>query len=211
MVTLYYSTYFAKPGDDIFSCHLSKIPDEFKKKILAYRRWEDRVASLYGKLLLMRGLHDLEIKVSLSDLKYTPFGRPFIENQPDFNISHSGNMVACAFISSGKVGLDVEEIKEIELRDFQEQFTQREWEMIGSKEDQYKQFYRFWTIKEAVIKAKGQGLNIPLKQVDASESPIKVGKEQWFIKKIDILNQYQIHLASEKEIETDPQVVEVKF
>ena len=51
--------------------------------------WEDRHASLYGKLLLKKGLQDLGQDSSLTNLKFTEYNRPYLEGKLDFNISSS--------------------------------------------------------------------------------------------------------------------------
>lgn len=73
----------------------------------------------------------------------------------EFNISHSGNLILVA-VSQTAVGIDIELV----VPDFDfsllldSSFSDREKLHIGSKLS----FYEFWTRKEAVLKASGEGL-----------------------------------------------------
>jgi 4'-phosphopantetheinyl transferase len=211
MVKVYYSTYFDKPGDEAFSRHLSRLPETFHKKILAYRRWEDKTSSLYGKLLLIKGLEDLGIVIPLSEVKYSPFGRPYLADNVDFNISHSGNLVACAFATSGNIGLDLEEIKPIDLEIFNDHFSKEEWSAINSSDNKYEEFYRLWTIKEAALKSSGDGLNIPLLQVSVQGDKVKVKERELSATKIELVNNYSSHIVTDSPIKGSVEVYEVKF
>src|SRR4030095_15325835 len=162
MIKLLFSKYRNKLNEVDFFKYLNLFPVEIKNKILRFKRWEDRHASLYGKLLLKKGLEELALDAGLFDLKYTQYGRPYIEHGADFNISHSTSYVVCALSTDGKIGIDIEEIKAIPINDFKEEFSKEEWRMITASDDKYFWFYYYWTAKEAVIKAEGKGLNFPL-------------------------------------------------
>jgi 4'-phosphopantetheinyl transferase len=83
-----------------------------------------------------------------------------------FNLSHTHGLVAVAFCRGRDVGVDVEAVREgskIEAigRQF---FCPEEVEDILalSPADQRAAFFRCWTRKEALIKATGMGLSLPL-------------------------------------------------
>ena len=80
-----------------------------------------------------------------------------------FNLSHSGNSVCCAMTLDCSLGLDVEmpgrrrkyaEIAEI-------YFSPAEAQRIAQlpSSDQEAEFYRVWTLKESLVKAKRSGLD----------------------------------------------------
>src|SRR4051794_32137156 len=123
MIKLFFTSYGSRLDEVDFFEYLNLVPEEIKNRILRLKRWEDRQASLYGKLLLKKGLKELGLDSSLVDLKYTPYGRPYIEHNPDFNISHSTRYVVCAISTNSKIGIDIEEIKATPLDDFNEQFS----------------------------------------------------------------------------------------
>jgi 4'-phosphopantetheinyl transferase len=105
------------------------------------------------------------------------FGKPRIDRAPDFgfNLSHSGNMAVIAFASGCDVGVDVEQIRE--LSDFDEiiqrYFSIAEIAEFRSVERGFRKeaFFSAWTRKEAYIKAKGEGLSIPLDSFSVSLRP----------------------------------------
>ena len=130
MIKLFFSNYENRLNETDFFKYLSLFPEEIKNRILRFKRWEDRQAGLYGKLLLKKGLEELGLDSSLIDLKYTQYGRPYLDHNPDFNISHSAGYVACAITTNGKIGIDIEAIKATPIDDFKEQFSKEEWNTI---------------------------------------------------------------------------------
>jgi 4'-phosphopantetheinyl transferase len=99
----------------------------------------------------------------------------------EFSLSHSGAYAAFAFGRYSSIGVDIEEIREIpEVTGIVAQhFTPREKAEILTCpiEGRLKIFYRFWTRKEPVFKAQGEGLLKALDCIDvaAGAGPWKVG------------------------------------
>jgi len=211
MVKLFFSSHRKKLNELDFFKYLNLFPVEIKNKILRLKRWEDRQASLYGKLLLKKGLEELGLNSSLIDLKYTKYGRPYIENNPDFNISHSTCYAVCVISTNSRIGIDMEEIKAISLDDFKNQFSTEEWNTIKDSDDKYFWFYYYWTAKEAVIKAEGRGLNIPLTSITIKNSKTKIEHTIWHIKRIDFDNNYLLQIASDKAIQEEIDISEISF
>lgn len=78
-----------------------------------------------------------------------------------FNFSHGADLMTCAVTRTGEVGVDVETISQdrgmVEVADHY--FSTIELaglEALGAV-DQQSQFFRIWTLKEAYIKARGEG------------------------------------------------------
>ena len=112
-------------------------------------------------------------------IRYSEYHRPFDPGGIDFNISHSGNQVVCALSASCRLGIDLEAIRPLDLAVFREYMTQGEWAAIHGSADPSREFHRFWTRKEAVVKALGAGLHIPLQEVDVRESEVNAGGVRW--------------------------------
>jgi 4'-phosphopantetheinyl transferase len=92
-----------------------------------------------------------------------------------FNVSHSCGMAAYAFAFEREVGVDLELIRPsfagIEIA---ERFFSRAElaELRGlSAALQSRGFFLCWTRKEAYVKARGEGLHIPLDEFDVSLTP----------------------------------------
>jgi 4'-phosphopantetheinyl transferase len=200
MIKIYYADLKAQLNDAIFFNYLNLFPIEIKNKILKFHRWEDAQASLLGKLLLKNGLKNIGIDSDLSELKYTKYGRPYIENVCDFNISHSGQYIVCAISTDGKIGVDVEEIKPIALDGFRSWFPEEEWAEIITSKNIYHAFYYYWTAKESIIKAEGSGLSIPIENIVLKEGQALIGKVIWYYKPITLFDNCVMQIASDKKL-----------
>jgi 4'-phosphopantetheinyl transferase len=163
--------------------------------------WKGRQLVLFGKLLLLDAINDSEFTwLSLHSFTYTKFNRPYLDETLDFNISHSGDYVICVISRHVRVGIDVEELKPIDIWDFRKQYTEEEWNSIVESGNRYKQFYRYWTWKEAVMKADGSGLSIPLDHLDVIKNPATLGSNLWFLNEIFIDDTVMVHLATNQPV-----------
>ncbi len=93
-----------------------------------------------------------------------------------FNISHTRGMVACA-IGRHQVGVDVESAdRAIDFGLADTVFAPEEGLILKSASpDQIGcLFFRFWTLKEAFIKATGEGLNRPLTSFSFTLDPVRI-------------------------------------
>lgn len=198
MVDILYTIFSTRFEPDVFDYYMSQIPSDMQQKVLKYRRWQDAQSSLLGKNLLIKGIKKYGFHKSvLHDIRYTPYMRPYFSNNINFNISHSGNCVVCAITSDFELGIDVEEIRPIAIRDFDSQFNDDEMTNICNADDKLFAFYDLWTKKEAVIKADGRGMSVPLKSVVLDNSGEVVLKERkWHVKQIDLNNMYCINIAA---------------
>jgi len=158
-------------------------------------------ASVLGKLLMKNALIQLgRDSDALHDLKYTKYGRPYINREIDFNISHSGQFIVCAFSDCCRVGIDIEEIKSLNLSDFQNEFSLKEYAGIEKANDPMISFYDHWTAKEAVIKSDGRGMQIPLKDVRINSNSAYLHDKVYHIERIKLNNAYCCCVAFDQEI-----------
>ncbi|NJN73874.1 MAG: 4'-phosphopantetheinyl transferase superfamily protein [Limnothrix sp. RL_2_0] len=102
---------------------------------------------------------------------YGEYGKPFVQNI-SFNFSHTKELAFCAVtkeISSLNLGIDIEIInrKTDPLALAKRFFDPVEFQYLQSQslENQLTDFVRFWTAKEAYLKALGTGLQGGLDQV----------------------------------------------
>ena len=96
-------------------------------------------------------------------------GKPGLLDSPrplDFNLSHSGDWLACAVTAGTAVGLDIEycdpdrDVLKLAGRFFQA--PEIAALQACSKAEQTARFYDYWTLKEARIKAGGAALGLGL-------------------------------------------------
>ena len=203
--------YFTRFGDAVSGSleqkYLAMMPPGIRPSILRYQRWQDRQATLFGKLLLLGALrvsfhHDWMQK--FQSLELTRDGKPFIPGGPEFNISHSEEVVVLAVTQNGAVGIDIEKIRAINIDDFSQYIP--EVANLHKKHDTdpghvNTLFFDCWTKKEAVLKGSGKGLLAPLEQVAIQEGMAFFYETTWFIKKLPIAEGYCCHIATDKPLE----------
>lgn len=94
-----------------------------------------------------------------------PGGKPVFLSHKEvyFNISHSGNYAALAF-GEMPLGMDMECVRRANLKVAKRFFAKEEYMYLTGKDgaEQADCFYKIWTGKEALVKAAGGGLSIPL-------------------------------------------------
>ncbi|MEO6850667.1 MAG: 4'-phosphopantetheinyl transferase superfamily protein [Mucilaginibacter sp.] len=183
---------------------LNLLPVALQQQALRKRLWVDKQLSIAGKLLLLQVMRELRIDQPLYDLKYTEYHRPYFYADFDFNIAHSGNIVVCCGTLTGRVGIDIEKIKEINITDYSDYFTPDEWRLINSYPDKHNGFYDMWTRKEAVLKAMGTGLNTSLLDIDVVTNNKSFEGVEYYIRKLDINKDYSSHIVS---TEDDPNII----
>lgn len=113
------------------------------------------------------GLQPEEVK-----LAYGKNGKPQLLN-PDlyFSVSHSDNVALFAFSRASEIGVDVEAIRPIREADtIAAQFFSPLERLVCEREKPLG-FLRCWTRKEALVKAIGEGLSIPLERFDIAHAP----------------------------------------
>ncbi len=113
-------------------------------------------------------------------VRYLPSGKPVLApewsgDQLQFNFSHSHQVALCAVGRGRRVGIDVEYVR----AEFAEEgiaerfFSPREVAALRAlpRNCQAEAFFACWTRKEAYIKARGEGLRIPLNQFEVVVVP----------------------------------------
>ncbi|HEX4606542.1 MAG TPA: 4'-phosphopantetheinyl transferase superfamily protein [Candidatus Angelobacter sp.] len=119
------------------------------------------------------GPHEIEFA-------YGPHGKPSLAAPQDasdirFNLSHSGEIALLAVARNVELGVDVEQIRadfatgEIATRFF----SPEECAKLASlpADETVGAFFNCWTRKEAYIKARGEGLFIPLDSFEVAFAP----------------------------------------
>lgn len=173
-------------------------PFDFKEAD-RFLRWEDQQAFILGRLLLARGCKKLGIPdKSLEKISLDRHKRPYLPCEIDFNISHSGKFVLCAVSSSERVGIDVEQIRPVDISEFSEYFSISEYQAITQTADPIAQFFRYWTLKEAAIKADGRGLAIPLSEVVIQGDVVRIENISWYAQALFLDPSHPCHVVSGK-------------
>lgn len=98
-----------------------------------------------------------------AEISCGPYGKPCLPDYPEahFNISHSGQYVACA-VYDRPIGVDVQTITPYCPDVARRVCTKAELMQIENSMDQAEKFTELWTRKEAYLKMLGCGLSVGL-------------------------------------------------
>lgn len=180
------------------------------KKASAFRQEIDATRYLLGKILLLKAmaLHH-PVPFTLDQLQEDAYSKPHFPGAPHFNISHSGNYVLCAMSSSGVIGVDVEHVHPVEVGDFEKCFTGQEWTVIHNDVEPLQAFFRFWTRKEAVMKADGRGMHIELLSFEVINDQVLLDGRYWHLQELRLADDYCAHLATPEPLQEQYQLQEL--
>ena len=164
------------------------------QRLLFYR---DRMTSLSGLRLLNICAQDEGLEnFKLNDVQYPDTGKPFWENNNgfyDFNISHSGNFILIAASTTIKIGVDVEEIRQLKQLNFKRVMSHKELVKIQQRPVL---FFDLWSKKEAVVKAANTVGLARMSDVKLKQDVAMLDGKTWYLKSIDLDEQYAINMAS---------------
>ena len=138
-----------------------------------------RFAATRGFLRIVLGAY-LDTDPKTLCFRYSDKGKPALDGTHAtsplrFNLSHSENVVLLAVAFGREIGVDVEYMRpDFELESIAQRFfsaAERESFDTIVVAQKCLAFFNCWTRKEAFIKAKGDGLSLPLDQFDVSLTP----------------------------------------
>jgi 4'-phosphopantetheinyl transferase len=160
----------------------------------------NRYVEVHGRLryLLADKVNQAPDKITINKTKQ---GKPYLADYPElaFNLSHSAEQMLVAFAWNCRVGIDVEQCKSrANLNGLVNKcFAEPEksyWNQLPDNE-KHQAFYRFWTRKEAFVKATGHGIVLGLDQcvvntanpVEFTSVPVQCGKASiWSIQDLEL-------------------------
>jgi 4'-phosphopantetheinyl transferase len=106
-------------------------------------------------------------KASKLQFEVSQRGKPSLKNRAGsnpicFNLSHSADLAFLAVAYGMEIGVDIEEDRQLpmwaELATNTLNPLERQWIMLQEPDTQSGAFLKIWTLKEAVLKAKGESL-----------------------------------------------------
>ena len=180
-----------------------------------YRFEKDRQIFIAGRTILRKLLGSyINTDPERIVLEFGPYGKPSLCNDKHlyFNLTNSADLIMIAFTFMAEIGIDVEfEKKGIDLLSIAENvFSEKEISQLKETKNvnPLELFYRYWTRKEAFIKATGFGLSMPLDlkkisvinpKVDMEETHLEstaFGRFEWNILSIETPQNYQAALVT---------------
>lgn len=157
-------------NDEYFKWY-SLMCEEQKKRVDRFRFADDKKRTVVGEMvartMIAKYCNVLPESITFDIGEH---GKPYVvELDVHFNISHSGNMVVCA-VSDKPVGIDIEQIRPIDLRVAKRVFNEDELQYLFGFSPTDKdfilsedtgiltRFFEVWTAKEATVKCSGIGI-----------------------------------------------------
>jgi 4'-phosphopantetheinyl transferase len=165
--------------------YLALLDEPERGRYQAYRREVDRRRFLTGRVLA-KSVLGVQLGLAPEAVRFDarcddcgkPHGKPRLAGV-EFSISHSGERVGLA-VTSAPVGLDVES----ETRTAEDNliaYALNETEQAALRglnaDERARAFYGYWTRKEALMKATGRGLKIPLQALTLDGARLASSKD----------------------------------
>lgn len=173
--------------------------DQIRRRFIASHSWLRKILSFYT-----------DTSPNTLQFTYARHNKPALSPNPSqvqFNLSHSADMAVCAVAKGQAVGIDIEYQKaQSNLALAKRFFSIDEYNLLNQSPEnlQISQFYELWTKKEALLKATGKGLFIPLNQfsvtIDQNLTQIMLDNQLCSLIPIFIHKQYASALAIEGTI-----------
>lgn len=125
---------------------LMSISEKQKEKALKFKNEKDQIRSMISSSLIN--------SLSNEEILFNEMGKPYYQNGPFFNVSHSGQFVIMA-VSNKEIGVDIEENNNSDMSPLIKIFNEAEVKLIKEHAD----FYYLWCAKESLIKCMGSSIN----------------------------------------------------
>ncbi len=201
-------------------CHeaIQMLPDSERKKAKRFH-FEIHQTRYIKSHYLLRTLLGMYRDIDFYDQEFhiNKHGKPSLKNAHTedsiyFNMSNSESSCICVFRQQGDIGVDIERIHDLPDMDriVERFFSSAEREIFRSLPGQSRKqtFFRYWTRKEALLKAMGVGLSIPpdkvdviAEQEDTLEAFIRITgpdtEAEWTLYDINVFYNYASALALE--------------
>ena len=164
---------------------LAVLDEEERQRAQRLRRPADRRVFVAAHALKRLALAEALAVAEPTALRFAagPHGKPSLPTDPDlhFSLSHTHGLAALALGRSGPLGVDAEAIDPaLDTDDLARSlFTDAEIAGLARDSDRVRGFYRLWTAKEAVLKAEGLGLSLPLAEVTIDDTHARGPSGGW--------------------------------
>ena len=191
--------------------------DELKRmKRFHFKRDEDRFIAARGILRVIMSYY-IEKSPEEISFEYTSQGKPIVTENPGsdtihFNLSHSNRFALYAVTFNSSIGIDIEFIRTDAVVEqiAQKFFSQNEIRAIQNiqEKNRTKLFFQYWTRKEALLKAAGDGISSQMCQFDVSlinekkflpisYHPKNEIQSQWYVRDLMSFENYVAAIAVE--------------
>lgn len=179
-VDLWYVVSDRQIDPELLAAYRTILSDEEKEQAARFLVEEPRRQFLVSRALVRTVLsHYTGDDPRAWVFEHNAYGKPAVAGTArpplEFNLSHTRGLIACGVTPGRELGVDVEPLDRSpdHLQLARRYFAPVEVGALErlSPEEQPAMFFQLWTLKEAFVKARGQGLSIPLDEFAFVLSP----------------------------------------
>ncbi len=182
--------------ESVTATWLNDLPDNKRESVARTLTLGNGKATLAGLRLLLHSIRELGIEqFDLAQVKFVDRKKPVIPRGPDFNISHSGDIVLCAVSEKCRVGVDIEKVRPVRVAQLARRIT---GPLETGGVESLEEFFNLWTKKEAVAKAGGATV-AALNRVELNGKHARFDGDAWFLSRLNVPSGYIAHLAHDQE------------
>ena len=192
---------------------ISRLVETDRIRLDRFLRFEDKLAFALGRQLVQTMLSECAPEPSGGwPLEVGDSGKPRLlrsDNVPDlrFNITHSAGLVAVAVTLGREVGIDAESVRD-DIDHFEIARTYlptAEVTLLRVLDGKHQRdaFFALWTLREAYLKATGQGITTPLPHIHFALDPpaafldsSDVALREWFLWQSKITPSHIVAVAA---------------
>lgn len=191
--------------------------NEEKIKINKFIKQDDR-KRCFASLLLQHSVikEYFNVKFGSINIKKNIYEKPYVDNF-EYNVSHDKDIVIIITDPIKSIGIDIMSINQnIDIESLKFIFTENENKQINNLQD----FFIFWCLKEAYVKAIGEGLHFDLNKIDFN---IKdkcnitlhiddIALQNWYFKYFIFKSEYIVAITKQTDIIiNDPIELDINF
>jgi 4'-phosphopantetheinyl transferase len=204
------------PESRIHAFEEALTPDECARADgFRFKTSRDRFVAARGLLRAILGRY-LGTHPGQLRFRYGPYGKPALDGETGknirFNLSHANGLALYALARDRELGIDLEQVRPHSLDQTiaEQYFSDQENAMLGvsSLHGGPEPFFRYWTRREAYLKARGEGLSGLSRRPDFSlegGDPLPLGMTeetnqrgvQWLLRDLDPAPGYVAAIAIE--------------
>ena len=183
-----------KISADLQQRWFDECPSNKQARIARLHYREDQLRTLIGLQLLKQALAiEYSEDFDLKTVRFHEKRKPYCPFPVDFSISHSGVLVTCVVSQKEKVGIDTEEIREIDSQKFKRYFSVSELAIFRQDNTA---FFTFWSIKEAVIKAADLVSFANLRAIRINGNIARLSEQDWYLHPLELHPRFKTTVAT---------------
>lgn len=177
---------------------VNSFPIEISEEINRYRFYNDQKSKLVARLLIQMYVTQSNNNWNWENWKIDKKNKkPYLENGPYFNISHSHNWVVVLFSEKAEVGIDIEHIQDIDVASIALNFHKHEIMYLKNNYYDKDVFFAIWVRKEALLKASGEGIINGLNKISVLDNNVFY-HNNWTFQDINLFQNFKCAICFEK-------------